>query len=97
MQLNLEGVAKAFYIGFLLVMWAVLDKMGINDPLLFKAIQAVGLSILGWHGINNWPGYKNAGNAAIAQLAALLQPATPAVPPVLAQTAASPAQPAAPQ
>jgi hypothetical protein len=74
MQLNLEGVAKAFYVGFLLVMWAVLDRLGINDPVLIKAIQAVGLSILGWHGINNWPGYKNAGNAAIAQLAAILQP-----------------------
>lgn len=54
MNLNLEGVAKAAYVGFLLIMWAALIKLGINDPMLIDFIKALIGVVVGWHGINQW-------------------------------------------
>jgi hypothetical protein len=83
MQINLEYVAKAIYVGFLLVMWAVLDKIGINDMKLIGTIWALIGTILGWHGLNNPPGANGAANQALAQIVAMLKPApAPAVPTV---------------
>ncbi|RQZ08888.1 hypothetical protein DF105_00865 [Burkholderia stagnalis] len=59
MNLNPEGVAKAVYVGFLLIMWAALDKVGIHDAALVLAIQGLIAAIVGWHGVNQLPGYRH--------------------------------------
>lgn len=60
MNLNPEGVAKAVYVGFLLILWAALIKLGINDSTLIDVIKALIGVIVGWHGINEWGGVRRA-------------------------------------
>ncbi|KVG33883.1 hypothetical protein [Burkholderia diffusa] len=60
MNLNLEGVAKAVYVGFLLILWAVLIKLGIRDDVLIDVIKALIGVVVGWHGINEWGGVRRA-------------------------------------
>ncbi|PFH13056.1 hypothetical protein [Burkholderia sp. JKS000303] len=60
MKLNLEGVAKAVYVGFLLILWAVLIKLDIRDDTLIDVIKALIGVVVGWHGINEWGGYRRA-------------------------------------
>ncbi|WP_124669133.1 hypothetical protein [Burkholderia seminalis] len=60
MNLNPEGVAKAVYVGFLLILWAALIKLGVNDSTLIDAIKALIGVIVGWHGINEWGGVRRA-------------------------------------
>ncbi|KVN08200.1 hypothetical protein WT09_30725 [Burkholderia stagnalis] len=76
MNLNLEGVAKAAYVGFLLIMWAVLDKVGIHDPVLILTIQGLIAAIVGWHGVNQLPGYRRAAEP-LASVATLGEPPAP--------------------
>ncbi|KVV12425.1 hypothetical protein [Burkholderia ubonensis] len=66
MKLDLEGVAKAAYVGFLLIMWAVLDKVGIHDQVLVMTIQGLIAAIVGWHGINRLPGYQRAAEPLVS-------------------------------
>ncbi|AOJ62504.1 hypothetical protein WJ32_08555 [Burkholderia ubonensis] len=84
MKLDLEGVAKAAYVGFLLIMWAVLDKVGIHDQVLVLTIQGLIAAIVGWHGINQLPGYRRAGPDAPA-----LPPIRQAPPPIPPAAAAA--------
>lgn len=60
MNLNLEGVAKAVYVGFLLILWAVLIRLGISDAVLIDFIKALIGVVVGWHGINEWGGTRRA-------------------------------------
>jgi hypothetical protein len=74
MNLDLEGVAKTVYVGFLLILWAVLVKLGIRDEVLIDVIKGLIGVIVGWHGLNRLPGYRR---AATDSLPAVQRPAPP--------------------
>ncbi|MBY4799886.1 hypothetical protein K6W78_07705 [Burkholderia cepacia] len=65
MNLNPEGVAKAVYVGFLLILWAALIKLGINDSTLIDVIKALIGVIVGWHGINEWGGVRRSAQPVV--------------------------------
>ncbi|PFH29159.1 hypothetical protein [Burkholderia sp. JKS000303] len=91
MNLNLEGVAKAVYVGFLLILWAVLIKLGIRDDTLIDVIKALIGVVVGWHGINEWGGYRRAA-APLSATPDTLPPVREAPPPMPPVAPAAPVQ-----
>ena len=80
MNLDLEAVAKAIYVGLLLLFLAAMDKLQINDPVLRNAAFGLIGTITTWHGVMKFTG-ANSAVQTLQQMLTLMQPS-----PATAQT-----------
>lgn len=75
MNLDLEAVAKAVYVGLLLLFVAALDRLQINDPVLRNTALGLIGTIGVWHGVMKATGASSAVQT-LQQVLALVTPAS---------------------
>jgi hypothetical protein len=97
MNLDQEAVAKAVYVGLLLLFIAACDLLHVNDTILRNTAFGLIGTIATWHGVMKFTGANNLANQTLQQVLAMLQPPVSGIAPAAVAAPADETKPVIPQ